>query len=109
MGMGCSEVNVIATGEHDLIVAHWEDGRTGTIKLSRLAESPFCATIYREEHTSMIEVHSSAKPFYASLLEQVMIMFNTHKSPLDWRETLEIIRFIEAAEESRRLGRTVLL
>lgn len=109
MGTGCSEVNVISTEEDDLIVAQWEDGRTGTVKLSRLPESTFCATIFREGQTSLIEIDSSAKPFYASLLEQIMILFHSHRSPLDWKEALEIIRFIEAAEESKQLGRSVSL
>lgn len=109
MGTGCSEVNVIATEEYDLIAAHWDDGRTGTIQLSHLAESPFCATIRREGQTSMIEILSSAKPFYASLLEQIMTLFMSHTSPLEGKETLEIIRFIEAAEESKQLGRAIIL
>lgn len=109
MGTGCLEVSVTTTEEHDLIAAHWEGGRTGTVKLSRLPESPFFATISRAGQTSLIEVDSSAKPFYASLLEQIMILFDSHKSPLDWNETLEIIRFIEAAEESKRKGQSVSL
>lgn len=109
MGAGCLEVSVTTTEEHDLIAAHWKGGRTGTVKLSRLPESPFVATIRRAGQISVIEVDSSAKPFYASLLEQIMILFNSHKSPLDWKETLEIIRFIEAAEESKRSGKSVFL
>ncbi|GGH09691.1 Gfo/Idh/MocA family protein [Paenibacillus segetis] len=109
MGTGCLEVRVNTTKEYDLIAAQWEDGRTGTVKLSRLPESPFCATICREGQTSLIEIDPNAKPFYASLLEQIMILFHTLKAPLDWKETLEIISFIEAAEKSKQLGRLVSL
>lgn len=109
MGVGCLQVNVTTKEDHDLISAEWKDGRRGTIKLSRSADSPFCAAIHREDQSSMIEINASAKPFYASLLEQVMVFFHTHKSPLDRRETLEIICFIEAAEESKRLGMAVQL
>jgi len=109
MGKGCSEVSVTTTEEYDLIAATWGDGRSGTVKLSRLPETPFSAIIHREGQSSVVEIDSGAKPFYASLLEQIMMLFHTHVPPLDWEETLEVIRFVEAAEESRRLGNPVLL
>jgi len=109
MGKGCSEVCVTATEGYDLIAATWGDGRSGTVKLSRLPETSFSAIIHREEQITSVEIDSDAKPFYASLLEQIMLMFHSHVSPLDWEESLEVIRFVEAAEESRRFGNPVRL
>lgn len=109
MGSGCLEVNVVIEEEFDLISALWKDGRTATVKLSRLSETRFSATIDRKGQVSKIEIDAHAKPFYASLLEQIMKLFYTGISPLEEQETLEIIRFIDASEESRRLGRIVRL
>jgi len=109
MGKGCSEVYVTTTEEYDLIAATWEDGRSGTVKLSRLPETPFSAIIHREGQTSAVEIDLVRKPLYAGLLEQIIRLFHTHVPPLDWEETLEVIRFVEAAEESRTSGRPVRL
>jgi hypothetical protein len=38
-----------------------------------------------------------------------MMLFRTGKAPLDSAETLEIIRFIEAAEQSRLLGSGIVV
>jgi hypothetical protein len=109
MGKGCSEVRVTTTEDYDVIAAIWKDGRSGTVRLSRLPETPFSAIIHREGQISAVEIDLDRKPVYASLLEQVMILFHTQTPPLDSKETLEVIRFVEAAEESRRSGNPVLL
>lgn len=109
MGSGCLKVNVVIEEEFDFISAYWKDGRSATVRLSRCPGIPFSATIKREEQISNINIDAHAKPFYASLLEQIMKLFNTGVSPLDEQETLEIIRFIEASEESRQQGRIVRL
>ncbi len=109
MGRGCSEVQVTTTDAYDLITATWEDGRLGTVKLSRLPETPFSAIIHREGQSSAVEIDLVRKPLYAGLLEQIIRLFHTQIPPLDWVETLEVIRFVEAAEESRRSGRPVRL
>lgn len=43
------------------------------------------------------------------LLENVMALFQRRKSPLEIAETLEIVRFIEAANQSRDSGELVAL
>lgn len=109
MGSGCAEVNVLGGEKVEQLSAVWLDGRIGTASLSRQEGTPFSATIQRHGQSSSIEIDFAAKPFYASLLEQIMILFQTRISPLRWQETLEVIRFVEAAEESRRLGKPVRL
>lgn len=109
MGSGCVEVNVTREEEVEHISAVWRDGRVGTVRLSSQPGTPFSAEIHRQGQTSSIEIDFAAKPFYASLLEQIMILFQTQITPLRWLETLEVIRFVEAAEESRRSGNPVCL
>ncbi|AZS16794.1 Gfo/Idh/MocA family protein [Paenibacillus lutimineralis] len=109
MGSDCVEVNVTRAEEVEHISAVWRDGRVGTIRLSRHPGTPFSAEIHRQGQISSIEIDFAAKPFYASLLEQIMILFQTRIPPLRWQETLEVIRFVEAAEESRKSGNPVRL
>jgi len=109
MGKGCLEVNCIHNGDHDFVTGVWKDGRVGTIRGNRKGNSQFGAVIHREKGSKAVDVYAHQKPYYASLLEQIIEMFQCKLSPIDLDETLEIIRFIEAANESRATGRTVLL
>lgn len=109
MGIGCEAIHVETRQEEDILSGRWKDGRIGTVQLSRLPDCPFSARIEREGQASHFEIQANAKPFYASLLEQIMELFTRRQSPLDAQETIEIIRFLEAAEESKTTGNEVLL
>lgn len=109
LGQGCIQVTSIKNDDHDLIVGEWKDGRIGTIRGNRKENKTFGALIHREKATQFVDINAQAKPFYASLLEQIMIMFQSGKSPIDLQETLEVIRFVEAASESRQSGTAVSL
>lgn len=108
-GTGCKKICVTKNDNHDLIVAEWADGRIGSLRGNRQGNSTFGALIHREKGSQFVDVYSDPKPYYASLLDQIMIMFKTGKPTIDSGETLEIIRFIEAANESRETGKTVTL
>lgn len=109
MGPGCTEVIATGSEEKDAIRGHWSDGRMGTVTLLRKESTPFSASIATNGGTKEIEILPTDKPFYASLLERVLDMFHTGRSPVDWIETVELIRFMEAAEESRRRMKLVRL
>jgi predicted dehydrogenase len=109
LGKGCSEVTVRTHGNHDVVVALWKDGRMGTIRGNRMGNNKFGGVVHREKGSSFVDVYASGRPYYASLLEQILLMFNTATPPIDPEETVEIVRFIEAANESRESGKTVRL
>ena len=109
LGTGCEQVNVFSNEHHDIIVGTWSDGRIGTVRGNRAGNSQFGATIHREQECETVDVYSHPKPYYASMMEQVMAMFQTGEPPLAAEETLEVIRFIEAANESRLTGSPVRL
>jgi hypothetical protein len=110
MGPGCAELRTESRDSYDLIVATWKDGRQGTVRCNREGDSGFGATIRREGgRTSAIDIQTAEKPFYASLVERIMPFFRTGRSPIDWNETMEIVRFLEAAEQSRDRGATLRL
>jgi hypothetical protein len=104
LGTGCRSVKASASGDVETIVGVWNDGAVGAIRGSRSGGFPFAAAIARERSSSFVNIASEEKPFYASLLEQVMGMFQTGLSAVDMNETLEIIRFVEAANRSRENG-----
>lgn len=104
MGPGCRELSVTVTETEEIIQAEWQDGRVGTVHCKYDTATPFGAAIRTATAIENIEITADAKPYYASLLEQIMVLFRTGNPPLDRVETLEIIRFIEAAEQSRLTG-----
>ncbi|WP_054954919.1 Gfo/Idh/MocA family protein [Paenibacillus dakarensis] len=107
MGPGCREVAVSSTEEHDLITGTWDDGRIGTVRGNRVGNSKFGALIHRTSGSDYIDASSSGKPFYADLLEQVLFMFSTGQTVLPFEQSVEVIRFLEAVEESLASGKKV--
>lgn len=109
LGKGCTQVTATTTENHDVLVGLWEDGRIGTVRGNRKGNGKFGALIHREQGSEFVDVYAHPKPYYASMLERIMDMFQTGKEPIELKETLQIIRFIEAANESRLTGKTVNL
>lgn len=110
MGAGCQEVRAIRVRDHDLAVGVWADGRIGTVRGKRGENRDFVGLVQRANKTLAIDVAAQAtKPFYYFLLEKVMEFFRTGQSPIPLEETLETIRFMEAANESVENGQPVRL
>jgi predicted dehydrogenase len=109
LGKGCVHVTATSNDDQDVAVGVWEDGRIGIVRGNRKGNNSFGALVHREKGTQFVDVNASAKPYYASLLEHIMAMFTTAKPPVDLQETWQIIRFIEAVNESRLTGKTVML
>jgi predicted dehydrogenase len=104
LGEGAEAVTVESSGPHDCLVGRWKDGRFGTVRGNRSGNQQFGALVHFEKGTEYVDIGSHPKPFYASLLEQVIGFFNDGRPKVRISETLEVIRFIEAANESRVSG-----
>ncbi|RYX84292.1 gfo/Idh/MocA family oxidoreductase [bacterium] len=109
LGRGCREVRAVSTAEAEFVTGVWEDGRIGTVRGYRTGNKSFGALLHGPKVSRYVNVMSHPKPAYAGLLEQAMEMFQTRKAPLAVEETLEIVRFIEAANQSRESGESVSL
>ena len=110
LGGDCVEVSATTTEQHDVVVGTWADGRIGTIRGNRSGNNKFAASLHREQGSVFVDVSTHPKPYYASLLERIMEMFTTGVPPIRPEETLRLIRFLEAANESRETaGRLVRL
>ncbi|WP_059173876.1 Gfo/Idh/MocA family protein [Bacillus sp. FJAT-27445] len=109
LGNGVRHVKANSQHASDLIVAQWKDGRIGTARGNRKGNYNFGAVIHFEKGNEFVLIDSSSKPFYASLLEQILLFFQTGKPIVPMEETREIIRFIEAANESRETEKMVCI
>lgn len=105
LGEGSEAVTVTKNTDHDLITGIWKDGRIGTVRGNRVGNHQFGALIHFEEGSEFVDINKDQKPFYASLLEQIIDFFNDGVSRVPLSETMEIIRFTEAANESRMTGK----
>ncbi len=109
MGKGCESVSAISKGTHEVIIGHWRDGRIGIARGNRQPNNGHGAIIHREKCTEHVDTGSDGLKKYACLLSSVLEMGATGRPTLEDRKTLEIIRFIEAANESRVTGQIVSL
>jgi hypothetical protein len=100
MGAGCREVLATREESHDVVVGRWADGRLGTIRGNRAGNNAFGGTLHRAASRSTFDVTAGKKPFYASLLEKVIPFFRDGSEVVSLPEAVEVIRFLEAANQS---------
>jgi predicted dehydrogenase len=98
MGPGCERVTCAHEKDADVVTGRWADGRLATVRGNRAGGGAFGFTAFAEKgpHTTAV----GTAVIYRELLKKVVEMFKTGKSPLDIRETLELVAFMEAANRS---------
>ncbi|HZG76955.1 MAG TPA: Gfo/Idh/MocA family oxidoreductase [Paenibacillus sp.] len=109
LGTGCVSVTAYSQGKHEVIVGVWSDGRVGIVRGNPHPNGGNGALIHRENETAYVDTAPSGMANYAELVKQALHMFETGISPVPAEETIEIIHFIEAANESRATGKPILL
>jgi len=99
LGAGCREVQAFRTESHDIIVGKWADGRIGTVRGNRTGNKGFGGTLHREKASTAVDLTKDSKPYYAGLLEAIF-RFIGGETVVDLSESVELMRFLEAANES---------
>lgn len=106
MGTGCKEMERVHTEGTDIAVGVWEDGRIGTFRGTRTGQHTYGGTAFGEKGDAVLGPYKG----YESLLEEIVKFFETGNLPVRPEETLEILTFMEAADESKhRKGALVKL
>jgi predicted dehydrogenase len=100
MGTGCQTVTRAHTEGTDLVTGVWKDGRIGTFRGTRLGTHGYGAVVFGAKG------NGDALKFegYEPLLQQIAVFFKTKKAPVAVEEMLEVMTFMEAADESKRQG-----
>jgi len=109
MGSECRSVCVTSTENADIIVGEWKDDRIGTVRGSRYCTNVYTGVIHRRQHPVLIDPSFDKRFMYDCLLEQIIKMFDTKIMPVSFEEMYQVIRFIEAANQSAATGKKVLL
>lgn len=109
IGTGCREVLAAREESYDVVVGRWADGRVGTLRGNRTGNKAFGGVLHRKTSSVSFDVSKGTKPFYASLLEKVIPFLQGKSEVVPLTETVEVIRFLEAANDSAATGRWVAL
>jgi predicted dehydrogenase len=100
MGTGCQQVTRMHAGGQDVIVGLWTGGRIGTCRGLRDSRTGYGSTVFG---TKAI-LPGGGFDGYEPLIVEIVKFFKTGKPPVSAEETLEIIAFMEAADQSKREG-----
>ena len=106
MGPGCRKVSCMCAEGADVVTGIWADGRLATVRGIRAGASAYGFTLFGSKGVMTQGV--STQFIYRELLKQIVKLFETRQLPIDLRETLEIVAFIEAAKTSADAGGTVV-
>lgn len=104
MGRGCARVRCVTTEPYDLITAVWADGRIGCVRGNRTGNYGYHGLVHFEKNSVHVNVQTETKGFFTCLAEAILEFVRTRKAPVEPEETIELIRLIEAANESRANG-----
>jgi predicted dehydrogenase len=100
MGPGCKAVSRVAGEKSDLAAGLWADGRIGTFRGTREGPHGYGATVFGAKGVAQVGRFEGYEP----LLVEIARFFRTGRAPVSAEETLEILAFMEAADQSKREG-----
>ena len=109
LGTGCRSVVAASTDEHDCLIGVWDDGRLGTIRGNRTGDNDFQGLLHFSGRTAHVDIATASRPFFSSLLDEVMNFFKGGESPVPLETSVEMVRFMEAGNRSRESGEAVSL
>lgn len=102
LGPGCVSVTAQQTVFSEHVSGTWHDGRIGTFRGIREGggKSGFGATVFGTKRIVQASIGSDKD----GLMIEIARFFKTGKAPVPPEVTVELFAFMEAAEESKRLG-----
>jgi predicted dehydrogenase len=106
MGTGCKSVVRVFNDDTDISVGIWPDNRLGVNRAMRVGQRGQGGTAYGDKGIASLtrvsggEAKGQANPAYKKMIE----FFATGIVPVTEEQTLEILAFMEAADESKLNG-----
>jgi len=100
MGTGCRSVARTSTAEAELVTGVWDQARIGSYRGIRAGTKAYGGTAFGGNGIAPVGESVGYRP----LVVEIVRFFATGKSPVLERETVEILAFMEGADESRRRG-----
>lgn len=101
MGIGCEKVIRTFSDAQELVTGYWRDGRIGSVRGIRTGANNIAGTVFGETGIAPIGPFAG----YGPLVKEILDFFDTGLVPVQADETIEIFKFMEAAQRSRYSGR----
>ena len=98
MGTGCKTVQRVTSPDTDFVTGDWTDSRIGSFRGIRKGKSGYGGNVFGEKEIMPFGDFKGYEP----LLKVIIKFFETGVDPFDPQETLEIFKFMETADESKR-------
>ncbi len=102
MGEGCESVTRLQTKDVDLVSGVWQDGRLASYRGFRKAKGGFGLVAFGDQ--AFAQASPGSLGGYRGLCIEIARFFKTKKVPVTAEQTLEVLAFMEAADESKRQG-----
>ena len=100
MGTGCEEVTCVHSGDDDVIVGRWRDGRLGTLRVFGTKGGYGGAVVNDKCQLFSLGGYEG----YKVLLVEILEYFRTGKEPISPDELKEVYAFLDAARLSKQRG-----
>lgn len=100
MGSGCQTVQQLKSGDEDVVIGTWRDGRIGIFRGIRKGKAGFGGRAFGTAGVAHMDRFGGYKP----LVVEIVKFFKTGISPVEDEETIEIYAFMEAARRSQMMG-----
>lgn len=96
MGVGCEEVTRTKTEGTDVVVGRWKDGRVGVFRGIRTGTQGYGLTVFGSDFLENDAKYEGYEP----LVVEIAKFFAGGEPPVSSQESLEIMAFIQAAQQS---------
>lgn len=103
MGTDCQSVTCYVNENDHVLVGRWKDGRTGTMRGTRSKAGDYGATVFGSGKLCHA-TYNKEIPLYYPLMKKIVDFFHGAPPPVSTEETLELMRFIQAALVSENEG-----
>jgi predicted dehydrogenase len=100
LGGDCQSVRTVTANNMDVISAAWLDGRSGLVLGTHFEGYEFGCLVHRPSGAHL-GIAQNTPPYHACLVNEIVRFFQSGQSPVDIRETYQIIAFLEAANQSK--------
>jgi hypothetical protein len=113
MGTGCVSVSCTSTPVAESITGTWSDGRLATYRGIKKGAVKYSGTVFGEKGVSVTGVYGHGVPVkgvvptndkymgYEGIAIEIAKFFKGGPVPVSIKETMEILAFMEAAQESK--------
>lgn len=102
MGDGCESVQCVATPSAHVVTGMWAGDRVGTFRGVRSGKGGYGAIVVGTKNSGPTEERKGGG--YGPLLVEIAKFFRTGTPPIAKETTINLIAFMEAADESKKLG-----